>query len=209
MYLYVTDTRNCRVQKFTLEGEFVEAWGRDGSGFGEFTTPVGIAADSEGDIYVTETANRRIQKVSSKGEFLKTWGNGDSRNTKPVWGSQEYEDWEINRPWGVVTDNHGDVYVVDRFGDRIQKFTSEGRFLITWGKSGTDTGEFDDPHGIAIDKFGNVYVADKDNHRIQKFTQDGQFLASWGKQGLGKGEFNGPVDLAVDTTEDFFVFFSL
>ena len=41
--VYVVDCFNHRIQKFTSEGEFLTKWGREGSGNGEFESPVGIA----------------------------------------------------------------------------------------------------------------------------------------------------------------------
>ncbi len=41
--VYVTDTLNYRIQKFTSEGEFITKWGREGSGDGKFERPYGIA----------------------------------------------------------------------------------------------------------------------------------------------------------------------
>ena len=55
------------------------------------------------------------------------------------------------------------------YGNRIQKFTSDGVYLTQWGTQGTGDGQFNNPAGVAVDASGNVYVADTDNNRIQVF----------------------------------------
>ena len=70
----------------------------------------------------------------------------------------------------MATDGSGNVYVVDTFNNRIEKFSSTGTFLTTWGSSGMGNGQLDAPYGVAVDGSGNVYVADTDNNRIQKFA---------------------------------------
>ena len=42
-FVYVTDSGNHRVQKFTRDGTFVLQWGGQGTGPGEFVKPTGIA----------------------------------------------------------------------------------------------------------------------------------------------------------------------
>ena len=51
-----------RAQKFTDSGVFLSTWGSLGIGDGQFNTPQGVAADSQGNVYVADTANHRIQK---------------------------------------------------------------------------------------------------------------------------------------------------
>jgi len=46
------------------------------------------------------------------------------------------------------------VYVVDE--ENIQKFDSNGNFIMKWGSHGNDTGEFYYPDGIAIDSSDHV-----------------------------------------------------
>ncbi|PCJ79036.1 MAG: hypothetical protein COA56_02365 [Dehalococcoidia bacterium] len=41
--VYVTDSGNHRIQKFTSEGVFVSKWGTEGEGDGEFRFPAGVA----------------------------------------------------------------------------------------------------------------------------------------------------------------------
>jgi tripartite motif-containing protein 71 len=62
--VYVADTDNHRIQKFTYEGVFVSKWGARGSGDGKFQDPVGVAAASDGSVYVADRSNHRIQKFS-------------------------------------------------------------------------------------------------------------------------------------------------
>ena len=66
-YVYVTDQRNHRVQKFTSSGGYVTQWGSNGSEDGQFNIPYGIAVDSSGNVYVTDIYNHRVQKFKKIG----------------------------------------------------------------------------------------------------------------------------------------------
>jgi DNA-binding beta-propeller fold protein YncE len=70
-------------------------------------------------------------------------------------------------PFAVAVDGSGSVYVTG--GNRIQKFTSDGAYLLQWGAQGSGNGQFESPRGVAVDGSGNVYVADCFNNRIQVF----------------------------------------
>ena len=50
--------------------------------------------------------------------------------------------WYFHSPVAVGIDSSGNVYVVDYWNHRIQKFTSDGTFLTKWGTFGTGDGEF-------------------------------------------------------------------
>ena len=56
--------------------------------------------------------NNRIQKFDSSGNFITKWGSNGSG------------DGQFNGPQGVAVDGSGNVYVVDAYNHRIQKFTS-------------------------------------------------------------------------------------
>ena len=66
--VYVADTNNVRIQKFTSEGVFVTKWGTQGSDCfrstctddGEFYAPTGVAVASAGSVYVSEAAGRIV-----------------------------------------------------------------------------------------------------------------------------------------------------
>ncbi len=80
----------------------------------------------------------------------------------------------------VAVDSSGNVYVVDSYNHRVQKFTSSGVFLLEWGGFGSDDGKLYYPKGIAVDSSNNVYVVDAYNHRVQKFTSSGVISAKVG-----------------------------
>lgn len=81
----------------------------------------------------------------------------------------------------------------------IQKFGSNGAFLLKWGSAGTGDGEFSYPAGIAFDSNGYVYVTDQgdDVNRVQIFSSSGVFLGAWGTTGSSAGEFNFPTGIAI------------
>jgi DNA-binding beta-propeller fold protein YncE len=96
--------------------------------------------------------------------------------------------------------------VADQANNRIQKFDSEGNFLIKWGAEGSEDGQFDFPNGIAVDSSGRVYVVEYGNNRIQVFDSKGNFLAKWGKYGAGDMELAWPsYGIAISQSGDVYV----
>ncbi len=191
--VYVADTNNNRIQKFTANGTFLFEWGSLGTAPGEFDAPHGIALSPSGDVYVAEHgATPRIQRFTPDGVYLGEWG---SFGVGPG---------EFQHPHGIAIDASGDVYVACNWQLRVQKFSADGTFLFTWGTPGLGDGEFQGPNGVAVDANGDVFVADS-SHRIQKFTSAGHFLLSWGSEGTGDGQFLFPRGIATDSAGNLLV----
>ena len=89
------------------------------------------------------------------------------------WGEFGDKAGQFKYPAMIASDKNSNIYVVDQHNHRIQKFDSEGKFILMWGRQGANNGEFNFPYGIAIDSKGDVYVSDMNNNRIQKFSPDG------------------------------------
>ena len=104
---------------------------------------------------------------------------------------------EFSNPKYVAVDSEGSVYVTDLGNKRVQKFNSEGEFLIEWGNSGSLSGEFNAPAGITVHN-QSVYVVDRHLHRVQQFDLYGNFVNGWGAHGSGEGEFLLPNGIDVD-----------
>ncbi len=132
---------------------------------------------------------------------------GDAYSYESIlqWGSPGAGDGQFLSPTCVAVDTMDNVYVVDNFNFRIQKFGSNGNLITKWGKEGFGNGEFLYPACAAIDSMGNVYVTDSYLNRIQKFDSNGNFIKTWGIGGIGDGEFQGPTGIAVDSVDNVYV----
>src|SRR5215211_1238385 len=49
--IYVTDTINHRVQKFTSDGQFITKWGSEGNGNGQLNEPHSSIIDPQGNVF--------------------------------------------------------------------------------------------------------------------------------------------------------------
>ena len=128
---------------------------------------------------------------------------------EPIWeisgGSNPF-----NVPAGVDVDAKGNIYVMDTNNSGVQKFDSEGNFLLMWGSEGSGKEQFGDilnhrEGRLAVDTQGNVYVIDLQNSRVQKFDSNGHYLTQWGTKGYGKGQFTQPFDIATDQQNNIYV----
>jgi DNA-binding beta-propeller fold protein YncE len=81
--LYVADMGPRRIRRFKPEfspsGKLVgakelPAWGKDGTGPGEFLKPYAVAVDFNGRVYVADFGNDRCQSFTSEGVFLSAFG---------------------------------------------------------------------------------------------------------------------------------------
>ena len=60
--MYVADGYgNCRVHKFSPEGELLHSWGEPGEGPGQFNLPHGVGVDRSGRVAVADRENDRVQ----------------------------------------------------------------------------------------------------------------------------------------------------
>jgi DNA-binding beta-propeller fold protein YncE len=222
--LYVTDPANNRIQKFNAAGTFIREWGKDGSGPADINHPFGVAVNPvTHDVFVTDDDHHRIQHFTDAGAFIKNWGtycnvqtSEDCNINSP--GARALGDGQFDHPEGIAVDPSGKfVYVADD-NKRIQKFTSDGQFVMKFGSPGINDSQFYSvPKGLAVDSSGNIYVSDTYDFRVQKFDSNGNFITTkWtkegGQPGSGDGEFatssvdgGGPHGIAVDHEGNVYV----
>lgn len=184
--VYVVDSGNFRIQKFSPGRAFLRSWGEQGTGNGQFVSPDSIAIDADGRVYVADGDRDDVQVFDGDGNYLSTigtFGFGDGQLYLFCGG-------------GVAIAANGDLLVSDSCNHRLQRFSPAGEYLSTIGGAGAGEGLFTTPNQIAVDGAGRIYVADYSNHRIQVFSPDGTFLTSWSPKDLGP--VFGPSGIAVD-----------
>lgn len=64
--IYVNDSFNYRIQKFSSNGEFKKSFGYHGDTLGGFARPKGLAIDREGHLYVVDAAFENVQIFDDK-----------------------------------------------------------------------------------------------------------------------------------------------
>jgi DNA-binding beta-propeller fold protein YncE len=153
--IFVADTDNGRIQKFSPNGTFVTSIAT--------TDPNGIAIDHAGNIYVAEIDSKhRVQKLGPDGTFIAEWAPG------------------LYGPRRIAIGPDDSIYVVDSGGNRIVKLGPDGHVLASWGSEGSGDGQFRGVSSVAVDPTTKrVYVADPVNSRIQVFDSNAKLLTKW------------------------------
>jgi sulfur carrier protein ThiS len=106
--LYVTDIGFHRVQMFsTTTSQYIDQFGSNGSGEGQFNQPRGMAYDGKGHILVADCGNGRVQVFTIDGTFVQV-----IKCNLP--------------PQDVAVNNNGDIHVVSPNQNTIQVFSSSG-----------------------------------------------------------------------------------
>ena len=192
--VYVADTWNNRIQKFTADGDFITMWGRSGlaDDLTSFYGPRGIAVDNQGRVYVTDTGNKRVVVFSSSGEPISQFG------------SVGIDPGFFDEPVGIAIGDDGKVYVADTWNQRIQVFTpdvSGENFSPTqqievdaWFGQSVENKPF-----LAVDETGRIFITDPEGYRVLEFNPDGSFLRGWGSYSTGSDGFGLPAGIAVDS----------
>lgn len=204
--LWVADTANFRIQKFSPDGKPLAMFGGFGHGDGEFNGVESIAFDKDGNVWAVDSYNHRVQKFTPEGQFLLKVGSfgemeQEFSRTKVIDSDPTYPDdptWTTSTEsvWtGATIDT---ILVNDWHNARVQRFTTDGKFLDSFGDTGPQSQQVPGPTGLAVDSDGYVYVSSWFNNTIQKFDSKGNWVMSIGTKGSGDGQLNGPARLTMD-----------
>jgi DNA-binding beta-propeller fold protein YncE len=166
--IYVADGHggesNARIVKFAPDGKFIAAWGKKGSGPGEFNEPHGIALDSAGRVFVADRANARIQVFDRDGKYLMEWT-------------------QFGKPSAVFIDRDDTIYVADsqtvddsctpdpgcRRGIRIGSARDGSvKYFIPRPNADTDKAGAE---GVAADVDGNVFAGENVGKGLRKYAR--------------------------------------
>ena len=171
--VWVSDGDANRLQKFTADGAFLLALGKDVGGTGvdictvsatchygdhgfhgekggQFYNPSGLTTDQARNLFVADTYNHRIQEFTAAGAFVRAWGFGAASGG-------------ANQQLEVCT-------------------TVASCTASLMGPSGLG-GDLQQPYSVALDSQGGVYVGD--SGRVQKFAITSEpsnvsFVSTWG-----------------------------
>jgi DNA-binding beta-propeller fold protein YncE len=199
-YVYVADTWNHRVQKFTLDGDFVLAFGESGSvndlgadSGGFFFGPRSIIMMPEGQLLVTDTGNHRLQLFDRDGNFIRLVGQLGA-------GPGQF-----NEPVGLVLSPDGWVYLADTWNARVQRFTLDLAPSLNWPIDGWEGDSTENKPYLAVDSAGRVYATDPENFRVLIFSGEGQYLARFGEPSSGIDGFGLPNGIAIAGDDSVYV----
>ncbi len=172
--VFVADTWNNRIQKFSANGQFETMWGYFGRGEQPeaFWGPRAVAVNTQGQVLVADTGNKRVVVFDSQGTYVTQFGTA---------GTGE---GQLDEPVGLGLDEQGRVYVADTWNQRVDVFTpavdgksytAEGSWPVAaWYGQGIENKPY-----LALSPSGQVVVSDPEAHRVLIFDQAGAFQRGW------------------------------
>ena len=192
--VYVADTWNHRVQKFSASGEFQLMWGY----FGQAEKPDGfwgprsLAVDNAGRVFISDTGNKRVVIFDQNGSYISQFGTAG------------VGEGEFDESVGIALDAKGNVYVADTWNQRVQVFAplEDGTtysFLRSWEIYGWFGQSLDNKPYVVVSGSGNVIVSDPEGYRLLEFTPDGSFVRGWNGVGGSADAFSMPTGVTVDS----------
>ncbi len=169
--LFVADTWNHRVQRFSSDGRFELAWGAALDQEAPNRNPIGlygprgIAVEADGSIVVADTGHHRLLRFSPEGVLLAEIG---SSGAGPV---------QFQEPVAVLPGANGDLWVTDTWNGRIQRLSAAHVSLgeITVPLSMWSTRHPDDKPFVGVVP-GGLVVTDPLHGRLVFFGLDGELL---------------------------------
>ena len=168
-------------------------------GEGMFVQAHGFCMDQDGNLWAGDSGPFRDDpSTAARGyQFFKFAPDGKVLLTLGKAGVSKAGRDTFIAPTACAVAPNGDIIIADghfprpstsqQDGDRLVRFTKDGKYVDSWGRHGPGPGEFDGPHALAFDSQGRLFVADRSNNRIQIFDQQMRFVDDWRHFGRPSG----------------------
>lgn len=211
--IYVAAMLAGKICVYDPKGKLLHEWGKEGGDEGDFREPGGVTIGPKGTVFVADQSNHRIQVLTTEGKFITQWGEYGSKSGQ--FGGKGKAKSRLSGPHFLAFDRLKHLYTTEGAHGRIQKFTADGKYVLSWGNNSTDPGgfggrskdvrnPFPGPIGVAVDEANRVWVSST-NNRVQVFSSEGKFLGGFGEEGDGPGQFMIPHGMAFDSKGRLYV----
>lgn len=155
---YVAGFDTSNIIKFNAAGSPLSNW--RGGITRKLDRPVSLAYYNQ-KIYVADFARDEVLLFDLSGSFISSLGG-------PGKGQGQFRG-----PSSLYIDSNGNLFVADSGNSRIQKFNSNGKFILEFQGSGSS--KLGNPSGLTVHD-GKIYVVDKENLRVVIFDGDGNTI---------------------------------
>ena len=166
--VYVADSGNHRIQKFSPDGEFLASYGEKGQGPGEFQIMGGIAVDNQGRMYVTDRSTSHLKVLSPDGNEIKNIA------TMKITGEIAL----MNSGESVLT--RGLFFSQESYPGLVQIVGNDGKILRTAGTQELyedwDSYRYFNRTSFTLDREDNLYLAFATRNKIEKYTPEGTLV---------------------------------
>jgi len=174
--LYVLDTGNHRIQKFSPKGEFLTTIGREGQGPGEFNYPGSLDFGKKGELLVASPYIQKIQFLNSDGKETESLHLTEMLTAYIRVFGPDHLLAAVRRLSFTPDDEKKKLeplmQVMDREGKVIKKFGEprdyKNKLVNSLGNQVSFT----------IDNDKNIYLTFQFQNRVEKFSQEGKLLWS-------------------------------
>jgi sugar lactone lactonase YvrE len=203
-FVYVADTFNHRIVKFSNSGQFIQMIGvfAQGTDPDSLWGPRGIAVDPLGNVLITDTGNKRVVVYDRDLNYVTQFG------------SAGIESGQFDEPVGIAVSANGEVAVADTWNRRVQIFrpdesgvvySSTGEFSVeAWFGQSLDNKPF-----LTFSPYGTIFISDPEGSRILEFTMGGEFVRGWQDLSISTDLFSQPYGLDFDPAGNLWVADSL
>ena len=166
--VYVADSGNHRVQKYSPDGQLLTSYGRKGQGPGEFQMMGGVAVDEEGQMYVADRSTSRIKVLSAEGDELKNLPTMKITGEIAILSSRK-----LILSKGLFfsqASTPGLILIVGEDG-KLTGTVGQQELYEDW-----DCYRYFNRTSFAVDKQESLYLAFATRNKIEKYTSEGTHL---------------------------------
>jgi len=181
--IFISDTGNNRIQKFSGEGKFIKLVGGFGWGTAQFDEPVSVWARDGLRVLIADKNNHRIMHYDSNLNFVTAIDGADFHN----------ESLRFRFPVGILRSDPGDLFIIDSENNRIVRINSVGIPEHSFGGYGSPGNPLINPVKIAAKGSDKIYVSDAGRKEIVTYDYFGNYLIA-----MGKGVLQQPAGLDID-----------
>ena len=164
--LYVLDTDNHRVLRYSDGGRLLGTVGGAGTGPLEFSSPFDLDTDGL-TLWILDRQNRRIVRLDRELNYIEeiSLSATGAELSAPIWFD------------AIASATNGDIFLLDRREPQAVRISPAGDVLATYGGFGSGTARLESPADLAAGPDGSLFIAD--GRRVLRFDRSGNLAAAY------------------------------